>query len=318
MLHHRRPLRRRPAPSSRRAVVPLVVLLLALPAPPAAVGEETPPGGRAEDRAPAPYGLHQLRLDLRYMLRRPFELDRRDKRHLALTGALTAGLYLLRDDIRDEVQDSRSDGRERLLQDARLVSRGAVAPGLALAAYLASFATGEAREKETALMLLESAAAAAVISGVGSFVLAAERPEDGDAIRSLRIDGHGVSLDAALAAAIVEPLRCQYLRPRPGSRPAARAGKHAASAVLYLAAALTAFQRLDQDKHWAPDAFLGVAGALAAGRTLCEAHGKRPARRLALAPLAVRGGGGVALRLRLGRSPPAGSPRDPAPRPPSW
>ena len=274
------------------------------PASPGAAGTEPVPASAAQDEPSeesprTPYGWRQLRFDLRYLVHRPAHLDRKDKIHLFTAAGVTAGLFLLREEIREQVQDHRSGGRDRFLDDARLVSRGGVAPGLALAAWLASFATGDAREKETALLLVESAALSAALAGAGSYVLATERPEDGTEVSFFESGGRGVSLDAALAAAIVEPLRCQYLRVRPGDGPWRRFFKRGGSALLYGAAALTAYQRLDADKHWAPDVYLGVAGGLAVGRTLCEAHGKRPQRQLAVTPVPVAGGLGVALRLTI-------------------
>ena len=35
---------------------------------------------------------------------------------------------------------------------------------------------------------------------------------------------------------------------------------------------LTAAQRMDADKHWAPDVFLGAAAGLTAGYSICTAH----------------------------------------------
>ena len=122
------------------------------------------------------------------------------------------------------------------------------------------------------MLLLESMEYSAVTAYGGSFVLAAERPKQGESIRFLDTEGHGVSLDAALAASVVAPLRRQYLRVRPHDRPAMRAWKRTATVLLYGGAALTGYQRMDRDKHWAPDVFLGFVAGHRVGRTLCEAH----------------------------------------------
>ena len=180
------------------------------------------------------------------------------------------------------------------------MGKGAFAPSLALVSYAASFATGRDREKETALLLLESAGYSAVTAYGGSFVLAAERPEQGDSIGFFDTDGRGVSLDAALAASVIPPLRCQYLEISPGDGRARRFWKRSLTALLYTGAGLTAFQRMDDDKHWAPDAFLGLATGIGVGRALCDAHDESsPARaRLKLEPLAA-GGAGVTFRWSL-------------------
>lgn len=284
------------------------VLLLGLWAAAALAGEpeaggEAKAGSEADEGRAAetsPYGLRQLRSDLRYLVHRPAHLDLQDKVNITLTAGAWGGLFLLREDIRDHALAHRSPGRTRFLQDVRVMSRGSVAPGIALAAYLVSFATDSDREKETALMVLESAAVSALISGFGNLIVASDRPEDGDEIRFFEADGHSVSLDASLAAAVVEPLRCQYLQVRPSDGTWKRIGKRTGSVLLYAGAALTSYQRVDQDKHWAPDAFLGTLSGLAVGRTLCEAHGKRPSRRFTVAPQPVAGGAGLAFRVALG------------------
>jgi membrane-associated phospholipid phosphatase len=147
-----------------------------------------------------------------------------------------------------------------------------VAPGLALVAWGSSFVTGDVREKETAQMLLTSAGMAAAIASAGSFVLATERPEDGDDVDFFQANGHGVSLDASLAASIVPPLRCQYLRVRPEDGRARRWLKRTGLGLLYAGAGLTALQRIDDDKHWAPDVFLGLVNGFTVGEMLCRSR----------------------------------------------
>ena len=41
---------------------------------------------------------------------------------------------------------------------------------------------------------------------------------------------------------------------------------------LYASAGLTAYQRMDADRHWAPDVFLGMVTGLEVGRALGESH----------------------------------------------
>jgi hypothetical protein len=251
----------------------------------------------AEEQALKPYGWRRLGHDSRYLLTRPFKLDRDDRKRLGITLALTASLFVLRDEIREVVQESRSPSRSELLDDVRFMGHGRFAPALALGLYLSSFATDDDREKESAQMLLESMAFSAAGAALGSYVLASERPEEGDSVNFFSTDGHGVSLDAALAASIVEPLRCQYLRVEPHDSAWTRFWKRSGSGLLYSGAALTALQRLDDDKHWAPDAFLGVMTGLAVGRSLCEAHGRYEPKRVQVTAWPTDGA--VCLGLRV-------------------
>lgn len=246
--------------------------------------------------SPKPYGFRRIGQDARTLALRPFRLERPGRIKVLAVAGTTAVLYLLREEIRDEAMDRRSQGRSRFLQDARNMGKGAFAPSLALIAYGASFATKNDREKETAFLLLESAGFSAAVAYTGSYLLAAQRPEDGDAIRFADTDGHGVSLDAALAASVVPPLHRRYLAVDEDDGRGRRYWKRTAATLLYAGAALTAYQRIDQDKHWAPDAFLGMMTGLLVGENLCRAHGWEPKRRRVRLG-AVAAGSGPALTL---------------------
>ena len=246
--------------------------------------------------------MRQLRDDAAYLARKPFRLDRRGQRKALAIAGSTLALYLVRDKIRDFIQDHPSDTLSDWANGARdVVGKGAFAPALALAFYGASVATGSEREKETAFLLLESMAWSAAAAAVGSFVLAAERPADGDSVRLFDPEGHGVSLDVALAASVISPLRRQYLRVRPGDGPGRRFWKRLATGALYAGAGLTAYQRMDADRHWAPDVFLGLVTGLEVGRALGESHDRSAARTATLTLGLVPRGAGLRVVLELGR-----------------
>ena len=48
--------------------------------------------------------------------------------------------------------------------------------------------------------------------------------------------------------------------------------KRGALGLLYAGAGLTALQRIDDDKHWAPDVFLGLVNGFTVGEMLCHAR----------------------------------------------
>lgn len=238
-----------------------------------------------------------LGADARRLFTRPLHLDRGGWAKIAAIATATVSLYVLRDDLRDFARNRGGPGTDRFLHDVRTMGKGGVAPALAASALLASFATHDRRERESAVLLLESAAYSALIAGAGSFVLATDRPRDGDRVRLFGTGGHGVSLDAALAASIIEPLRRQYLVVQASDGPWRKTAKRAGAALLYSGAALTAYQRVRSDAHWAPDAFLGAITGLFVGGILCDAHGK-PGR-AAVEPVAGRlGDGAVAFGIR--------------------
>ena len=219
-----------------------------------------------------PYGFHQIGLDARYLVTRPAHLDRNGIIKIALTAGTTGILYLYRKDIRDWVQDHTDPGSTQIANDARVMGKGAFAPTLALIAYGASFATKNPREKETAVLLLESMGFTAIATGIGQAVLATQRPDEGDDINYFARRGHGVSGDAALAASVVPILSRQYLTLYEGDGPGLEFWKLSGASMLYAGAFLTGYQRLAADKHWAPDVFLGLVTGFSVGQMLCDSH----------------------------------------------
>ena len=239
--------------------------------------------GEAEKIPVKPYGWKQLRFDLRFVAHKPAHLDAGEKRVVLAVAGTTGLLYVFRKDIQEAWHENRSESRTDFLNSARIMGSAAFAPTVALAAYIASFVTHNDREKETAQLVLESMALSGVGASIGQFVLATERPEDGDAIRFFRLDGHGVSGDVAFAASIIPPLRRQYLRVRPEDRLGRKILKHGLSALLYSGMVFTALQRIDANQHWAPDVFLGMVTGIGVGRTLGQAHDVARERRSRLA-----------------------------------
>jgi len=263
-----------------------------------------PPEGReGEEAVIRPYGFRQIGLDARYLATRPLHLDRRGWMKVAATLGTAAILYADRDVIRDGAQERRTPGRDDFLQKPRIMGKAAFAPSLALISYGASFATHDDREKETAVLLLESMAFTGAAVGLGQSVLSTRRPEEGNDIRFFSRRGHGLSGDAGLAASVVPVLKNQYLLVRPGDGGGRRFWKRTATGLLYTGALLTGYQRINNDKHWAPDVFLGLVTGFTVGQILCDSHDRtRQERRSRVALTAVPGG--IGLRITLGQEGP--------------
>ena len=289
------------AQTGAKAVLPAGMHNWKAQPPPADPGTPAPAsGGEKAERIPEkPYGWEQLRFDFKYVARKPAHLDARERRAGLAVAGTTALLYAYRKDIQESWHEDSSESRTNFLNAARFMGDGGFAPAVALAAYLTSFATHNVREKETAQLVLESAALCAIGSGIGSFVLAVERPEDGDAIRFFAMDGHGVSFDVSLAASVIPPLRRQYLRARPEDSTGRRILKHGLSALLYSGMVFTALQRIDANKHWAPDVFLGMVNGIVSGRVLGQAHDEAAQRRSQLGFRILPGGLAVTWTLSL-------------------
>jgi hypothetical protein len=314
------------APPSRVLSVALIAIVLLAPGlstPRAAedssgaspAGASAGPGPSPSPGSLHPHGFAQIGLDARYLVTRPFHLDRSGWTKVAATLATLGALYAGRDEIRDWSQDHRRVSRDRFLQKPRVMGKGAFAPSAALLAYTSSFVTHDDREKETAVLLLESMAFTGLVAGIGRFVLATDRPEVGNDVHFFRGNGHGVSGDAALAASVVPVLRNQYLRIDQDDGGGRRFWKRAAAGILYAGAFLTGYQRINNDKHYAPDVFLGLVSGFTVGQLLCDSHDRSrdAARRRGLTLGPVPGGIGLSLSFSEGRGAPAldtaGTPR---------
>jgi len=274
-------------PSVPRIHLPLILLIgiLALPSPTCAV-EATSAAPQdtenasvpVENAAPQPldlahpYGWKQIGLDARYLVTRPAHLDRNGIIKVALTVGTTGILYLYREDIRNWVQEHDDPERDEFVDQVRLMGKGAFAPSLALIAYGSSFITKNPREKETAVLLLESMGFTGIATGVGQAVLATQRPFDGEEVEYFSSRGHGISGDAALAACVVPILSRQYLTIYEGDGAGSRFLKMSGASLLYAGAFLTGYQRLADDKHWAPDVFLGLVTGFTIGQMLSDSH----------------------------------------------
>ncbi|HEU5179969.1 MAG TPA: hypothetical protein VFW45_04210 [Candidatus Polarisedimenticolia bacterium] len=259
-----------------RRVVATVFLLGAAPlaaaSEPQGVESVVPAPPMDQIGEPHPHGWRQVGSDARYLWTRPAHLDRVGVTKVALTAGTVGLLYLYREEIRRWVQERSDPQTSEFLDRISVMGHEGFAPTLALLAYGASFATRNAREKETAVLLLESAGHTALLTGIGQSVLSTQRPFDGEEIDYFSRRGHGVSGHAALAASVVPILSRQYLVVHSDDSAAARFWKVGGASALYAGAFLTGYQRLDADEHWAPEVFLGLVTGFSVGQILSDSH----------------------------------------------
>ncbi len=219
-----------------------------------------------------PFGWKRLGYDLKHFFTFPSRIEKDEMQKMLFLAGITGALYVERKDIREIMQRNRTDSRMRFYEDARFSSRGLFAPGLALVFLTSGKTRGRDYDVETSQIIMESFSLSALLSGIGSFVIASERPEEGDDVKFFRADGHGVSLDVALSASFVFPIVDRYLRVTDADGMGKKIWKRTSQVLVFSLPVLTAFQRVSADKHWAPDVFLGALAGLATGKILSNAH----------------------------------------------
>jgi hypothetical protein len=260
-----------------RIAIGLIVFVIMSPSSFATPGDPPEPSpAPVDDLCAHPTGFKRFACDSRALGRTLTLRDPRD-RYRALGVLAGAGvLFAERRDIQEYSMDHRSASRTRVYDRARNLGKGGAAPLFAGALYLTGKISGDSYHTESAQILLESMLYGGLLALTGQVVIASDRPEDGTAVRTLHSNGHGVSGDVALAAAAVAPLDRRYLRIKPNDGRGRKFLKVTGRSLLYTALALTAVQRVDADKHWAPDVFLGAAAGLTAGYSICSAHEPPP------------------------------------------
>jgi hypothetical protein len=267
--------------------IALTGAILGLPVAVARAAEvpHDPPAGEEARAADAPLDWRQIGRDARYVFGRPAHLDRAGWVRLGAGVGTGASLYLVRDEARDFALEHGGERWDDVLDGARNMGKLATPLLAAGGFYLAGLARGSDRDRETAFVLLESLAFSSAIAATANYVVAAERPRDGDDVNLFAKDGHSVSFDVTIAASMLAPIIDRHLEVRPGDGGGVRFWKRFGAWGLYGTAGLVALQRLNVDAHWLPDVYFGYLNGLCVGRMVVDAHrGGRAARAGAAAP----------------------------------
>ena len=224
-----------------------------------------------EGKADAPVTLRQAGVDAHYVFGRPFRLDRSGRAKLAWSLVVGASLYTVRRSVRDAAQRNRTADLDRVLQDVREATLSGV-PAAALGFYLAGTARDSAFDHETAMLILESLTFSYALGEAGRWAVASERPNRGESIHVFAGGGHSVSGDVSAASSLIAPIADRHLKVRAGDSRGERFFKRLGTIGLYGAAGLVAYQRIDDDRHWLPDVYLGYLDGLCVGRMLVDSH----------------------------------------------
>jgi len=264
---------------------------------PAAAAEDAPQEPHDGPAADAPVTWRQVGRDAKYVFGRPAHLDGRGWTRLGVSIGLGAGLYAVRDEVRDFAHDHDDQTPGGVLDTARLMGRTA-APLLVAGGFFLAGAVGDsARARETGSVVLETLTFASAITGVSQRILATQRPRKGDDIVWFGSGGgHSVSGDVTVAASMLAPIIDRYLLVDENDGGGARAWKRIGAGAMYGTVGLVALQRIHAEAHYLPDVYFGYLNGLMVGKMIVDSRkggrewrDERRARRVevALSPAGV-------------------------------
>lgn len=232
----------------------------------------SPPAASAGREPDAPISWRQIGADGDYVFGRPARLDRRGWARFGWIVGSGVALYAVRHEAREIVLDHVDDQDRQLVDGARTMGKLATPLAVSLGFYLTGLARDSGYDKETSVMILENLAFAGAVAGTAQYVVATERPGEGDDIRFLASHGHSVSGDVTIAASILAPVIERHLHVNEADGRGRRFWKRFGAAALYGLAGMTALQRMANDRHWLPDVYFGYANGLMMGKMLADSH----------------------------------------------
>ncbi len=189
---------------------------------------------------------------LRDVVDLPKHMDRRDWQRFAV-GAAAVGLLAVHD---EEIRDYALEREEDFYDDFKVLGEYSYAAGFFLASNLAGWALANEDLAETGASGLEALVLTAVPTLLVQGITGRGRPSEGGSYKWFS-GGHGASGHAAVAFCTVTVLDRTYLPVRDEMSGREKSMRYAGKFLLYGAAACTALERINDDKHYASDVALG-------------------------------------------------------------
>ena len=229
--------------------------------------------------------------DTKYILLSPFRWQARDWVKAGLVLGATGGLFLLDDEIRDFIQDERSTTTDDIASVFEPFGNGGYTFGGLVGFYLYGRVFENSKAERTALLAVESFAVTGIFTFALKFSTGRARPQ------SARDSGEwsGPNLDdvsfpsghTSSAFSIATVLASEY-KNKPWVPP-----------VAYGLATLTGLSRLNDNKHWASDVFLGGALGYFIAKTVLKLHSNKKGRHYTIYPRLSRKEVGLDFAMRF-------------------
>jgi membrane-associated phospholipid phosphatase len=229
--------------------------------------------------------------DTKYIFLSPLRWQARDWVKAGLVLGATGGLFLLDDEIRDFIQDERSTTTDDIASVFEPFGNGGYTFGGLVGFYLYGRVFENSKAERTALLAVESFAVTGIFTFALKFSTGRARPQ------SARDSGEwiGPNLDdvsfpsghTSSAFSIATVLASEY-KNNPWVPP-----------VAYGLATLTGLSRLNDNKHWASDVFLGGALGYFIAKTVLKLHSNKKGRHYTIYPRLSRKEVGLDFAMRF-------------------
>ncbi len=235
--------------------------------------------------------LEGMYSDLVYTATSPFRWDRDDWITAGLVAGGTGMFIALDEEIRDGFEDNRSSTTDDVSEFFERFGDGAITfPALA-AFYIYGHYDENDKAKRTALIAAESFLVTGLFATVLKVGTGRHRPSTGDSSTSFDgfttdhksfPSGHTSTAFAIATVFANEYEKTPYIKP-----------------ISYGLATLTGLSRINDEKHWASDVFLGAALGYFTSKTLLRLHHNKKGQHFTIYPRLDSRGGGIELSRRF-------------------
>ncbi len=214
--------------------------------------------------------------DTKNIVTSPLRWDRQNWLKASLVAGVTLGLYAFDEEINDWIQDNRHDD---VSEAAEYFGDGKyVLPPLVLF-YAVGHAANNSKAKRAALLTIENVVLTGIFTQVMKFSFQRHRPNSGDPYDSW--DGPGGGGDnlafpsghTSLAFSIATPIATEYK------------DNVIIPPLAYGIASLVGWSRMNDNKHWASDVFMGASLGYFMGKAVCRLNEKDTGSHVSIMPV---------------------------------
>jgi len=230
--------------------------------------------------------------DFKNIVTSPARWDNSDWITAALVSGAAIGLYYNDEKIQKWVLDNRTTTSSDIGDKVTYLGSGFLTVGVVGGMYLYGYAASDSKATETALLSVESFALTGVFVQIIKRTTGRHRPYTGDPYNtwsgpSLASENDsfpsGHSSSAFAVASVIAEEYDNYIVPP----------------LAYSVAAITGYNRMQHNAHWASDVFVGAAIGYFTGKAIVASHRGGKDSRVSFAPMIDDSGTGVMLTYRF-------------------